>query len=758
MRSRRSSACSNGSREGAVVSSTCSKPQQSSSSHHKSNLSSGRSIGVGRDFSERVVVAIDATREITKHALEWALTNVVVQSGEIITLLAVLPTSNSSVRRIWGLPVFLPLFGGDCSFHYGRVSMRGSHVSVEEEVHEACSLMLQQVHMLCTSKKVNVRVKVVQAAGREVTAMESRKLGATWVVLDRHLKKEGKFCKDLLQCNIVLVKSEPKILRLNLKGTGPDEPNVAPAFVNDDGSRTPSFSKEDQKDSSTALKVLGFPGSDGNTPSSSPDDIGTPFTPSDNGTFSNSNTSSEQSSSPYATSKPGNRSPEMSVRGAILEAATADFIEHGGSYTVPNFDSDEDKSPEVVRRVSTSLRKSFDGNVICQFENMTRNSDPVQISIPEERCNEITSNQYKYGRGFQGDQEAGGNDLLLRSNQGDLERTLSIRKAVMLSRQKLPGPPPLCSICQHKAPVFGKPPQRYTYAELELATAGFAQANFLAEGGYGSVHRGILPDGQAVAVKQHKLASTQGDKEFCSEVEVLSCAQHRNVVMLNGYCVEGKRRLLVYEFICNSSLDSHLYGKDRVPLEWHSRQKIAVGAARGLRYLHEDCRVGCIVHRDLRPNNILLTHDFEPLVGDFGLARWQPDGDCGVDTRVIGTFGYLAPEYTQSGQITDKADVYSFGVVLLELITGRKAVDLNRPRGEQCLTEWARPLLEEKGSLLVDPRLENRYSDFELHCMLHAAACCIRRDPQQRPRMSQVLRMLEGEIAIDTIVGPFTGS
>jgi hypothetical protein len=385
MRSRRSSACSNGSREEAVVSSTCSKPRQSSSSHHKSNLSSGRSIGVGRDFSETVVVAIDATREITKHALEWALTNVVVQSGEIITLLAVLPTSNSSVRRIWGLPVFLPLFGGDCSFHYGRVSMRGSHVSVEEEVHEACSLMLQQVHMLCTSKKVNVRVKVVQAAGREVTAMESRKLGATWVVLDRHLKKEGKFCKDLLQCNIVLVKSEPKILRLNLKGTGPDEPNVAPAFVNDDGSRTPSFSKEDQKDSSTALKVLGFPGSDGNTPSSSPDDIGTPFTPSDHGTFSNSNTSSEQSSSPYATSKPGNRSPEMSVRGAILEAATADFIEHGGSYTVPNFDSDEDKSPEVVRRVSTSLRKSFDGNVICQFENMTRNSGSSTVVYARER-------------------------------------------------------------------------------------------------------------------------------------------------------------------------------------------------------------------------------------------------------------------------------------------------------------------------------------------------------------------------------------
>jgi hypothetical protein len=142
----------------------------------------------------------------------------------------------------------------------------------------------------------------------------------------------------------------------------------------------------------------------------------------------------------------------------------------------------------------------------------------------------------------------------------DLEFSGSIREVVSLSRNAAPGPPPLCSICQHKAPVFGKPPRWFSYAELELATCGFSPDNFLAEGGYGSVHRGVLPEGQVIAVKQHKLASSQGDLEFCSEVEVLSCAQHRNVVMLIGFCIEDKRRLLVYEYICNGSLDTHLYG------------------------------------------------------------------------------------------------------------------------------------------------------------------------------------------------------
>ncbi|KAL5698740.1 non-specific serine/threonine protein kinase [Ranunculus cassubicifolius] len=242
----------------------------------------------------------------------------------------------------------------------------------------------------------------------------------------------------------------------------------------------------------------------------------------------------------------------------------------------------------------------------------------------------------------------------------EMNSNLKQGRLITHTRNAPSGPPPLYSIFQHKAPVFGKPPRWFSYAELELATDGFSEANFLAEGGFGSVHRGVLPDGQAVAVKQHKLASSQGDHEFCSEVEVLSCAQHRNVVMLIGFCVEDRRRLLVYEYICNSSLDSHLYATIRMG----GTAENCSWAARGLRYLHEECRVGCIVHRDMRPNNILITHDFEPLILGARICSKRP--------------------------ITEKADVYSFGVVLVELVTGRKAVDINRPKGQWIATSGRR--------------------------------------------------------------------
>ncbi|XP_057976649.1 inactive protein kinase SELMODRAFT_444075-like [Malania oleifera] len=665
--------------------------------------------------AEKVVVAVKASKEIPKTALVWALTHV-VQPGDCITLLVVVPSQNSG-RKLW---VF-PRFAGDCASGH-RKSHSGASSEQKSDISDSCSQMILQLHDVYDPNKINVKIKIVSGSPCGAVAAEAKRAQASWVVLDKQLRNEEKRCMEELQCNIVVMKhSQPKVLRLNLVGSPKNESEPTGPVPSELG----EASGKDPKDNNDSSKSIRGPVV---TPSSSPE-MGTPFTATDAGTSSIS--SSDPGTSPFFISEINGDKKEESL---VMKA---------------NQELDESSSDTDSENLSPSTRFGFQPWMAEILNSHRQSSQQFEESSQRftDKAQTFTSKSLveKFSKL---DREAGIRMLNCRSDQ---DFSGNVREAISLSRSAPPGPPPLCSICQHKAPVFGKPPRWFSYAELELATGGFSQANFLAEGGFGSVHRGVLPNGQAVAVKQHKLASSQGDLEFCSEVEVLSCAQHRNVVMLIGYCIEDSRRLLVYEYICNGSLDSHLWGRHREPLEWSARQRIAVGAARGLRYLHEECRVGCIVHRDMRPNNILITHDFEPLVGDFGLARWQPDGDTGVETRVIGTFGYLAPEYAQSGQITEKADVYSFGVVLLELVTGRKAVDLNRPKGQQCLTEWARPLLEEYAiDELVDPRLAKHYSEHEVHCMLHAASLCIQREPHSRPRMSQVLRILEGDMVMDS--------
>ncbi|GLJ51743.1 hypothetical protein SUGI_1099630 [Cryptomeria japonica] len=286
---------------------------------------------------------------------------------------------------------------------------------------------------------------------------------------------------------------------------------------------------------------------------------------------------------------------------------------------------------------------------------------------------------------------------------------------------------------------FGREPKVFDHSEIEAATEKFSSENFLFEGGFGLVYRGRLEGGQYIAVKKQK---GERDKESRFEVELLSYAQHINLVNLLGYCDEVDQQLLVYEYVCNGSLDEHLH-KCAKPLPWNYRQKIAEGTAKGLRYLHEEYREGCIVHRDVRPKNILLTHDFEPKI--FGLATSQKTCEVDTQTRVVGTFGYLAPEYTESGKVSTKTDVYSFGMVLLELITGRSPLDRTCPG--QNLIAWARPLLKYKRYHdLVDPLIMDSHDVYELYCMVRAANLCLRKDPDSRPSMSQVLQILEGNM------------
>ncbi|KAL9242045.1 hypothetical protein vseg_016088 [Gypsophila vaccaria] len=652
-------------------------------------------MNINKNMKKKVVmVGVKATKEISKNAMEWALTHV-VQPGDSIKLLVVL-SPHSFGKKLWSLQRFTT----DCTSGQWK-SHTGTLLEKEEDISDSCSQLMQQLCKDHKSCKINVKIKILSGSvDGGVIAAEAKRDQTDWVILEK-LKADAKHCMEQLQCNVILMKgSHPKVLRLNLTGSAEFETDVTHSLSSSD---TPL--REDSNDFRNTMPVPNV------TPTSSPErEMST-----DAGTSSVSSSDTRASSCFVSGTTEDQRREYSLIASESDKLADSDSETDNESMSSTSFDQ-----PWMLSRSSSGTvnpSSLMDGSLKSTAEILACASSNLlkRFSISESPNHKLTLN------------------------------SRNVRHAISLAKKSPADPPPLCTTCQHKAPVFGRPPQSFTYAELEMATNGFSEKNFLAEGGFGSVYCGMLPDGQVVAVKQYKLASSQGDLEFCAEVEVLSCAQHRNVVMLIGFCVEGGRRLLVYEYICNKSLDYHLYGRSCKILEWSARHKIAIGAARGLRYLHEECRVGCIVHRDMRPNNILLTHDYEPLVGDFGLARCQPDGGIGEATRVIGTFGYLAPEYAQSGQITEKADVYSFGIVLLELIAGRKAVDINRPRGEQCLTEWARRLLKQQDiRKLIDPCLGGSYEKQEICSMLQCASFCIKKDPDSRPRMSQVLRLLEG--------------
>ncbi|KAF8406423.1 hypothetical protein HHK36_008510 [Tetracentron sinense] len=295
----------------------------------------------------------------------------------------------------------------------------------------------------------------------------------------------------------------------------------------------------------------------------------------------------------------------------------------------------------------------------------------------------------------------------------------------------------------------------FNYEELAAATGGFAQANLLGQGGFGYVHKGVLPNGKEVAVKSLKSGSGQGEQEFQAEVEIISRVHHRHLVSLVGYCIAGGQRMLVYEFVPNYTMEYHLHGKDRPTMEWSTRLRIALGSAKGLAYLHEDCHPR-IIHRDIKAANILIDYNFEAMVADFGLAKLSSDTYTHVSTRVMGTFGYLAPEYASSGKLTEKSDVFSYGVMLLELITGRRPVDTTNTFMEDSLVDWARPILtraltDGNYDELVDPRLENNYSPHEMAQMVACAASSIRHSARRRPKMSQIVRALEGEVSLEVL-------
>ncbi|XP_043698479.1 probable serine/threonine-protein kinase PBL19 [Telopea speciosissima] len=298
----------------------------------------------------------------------------------------------------------------------------------------------------------------------------------------------------------------------------------------------------------------------------------------------------------------------------------------------------------------------------------------------------------------------------------------------------------------------------FTFSELRNATNDFSRLQKIGEGGFGCVYKGFVkpPGGKGdrivVAIKMLNKDGLQGHKQWLAEVLFLGVVEHPNLVKLIGYCaVDGERgiqRLLVYEFMPNKTLEDHLFSRVFPVLPWQARLEIVLGAAQGLAYLHEGLEAQ-VIYRDFKSSNVLLDEDFKPKLSDFGLAREGPEaGRSHVSTAVVGTYGYAAPEYVETGHLTAKSDVYSFGVVLYEILTGRRSLDRNRPRPEQKLLQWVKqfPPESKRFSMIMDPRLENQYSLNAARKIAKLADSCLSKNAKERPLMSQVVESLEQAI------------
>ncbi|XP_026404006.1 probable serine/threonine-protein kinase At1g01540 isoform X1 [Papaver somniferum] len=285
----------------------------------------------------------------------------------------------------------------------------------------------------------------------------------------------------------------------------------------------------------------------------------------------------------------------------------------------------------------------------------------------------------------------------------------------------------------------------FTLRELNDATDIFSNDNVIGEGQYGIVYRGVLPDGTWLAVKWLFNSRGQAENEFKAEVEALGHIRHKNLVTLLGYCLEGSSRMLVYEYVDNGNLNQWLH-KDVMqvsPLTWDMRLDILIGIAKGLSYLHEGLEHK-IVHRDVKSCNILLDQYWNPKVADFGLSRVLDTDMTHVTTRVIGTYGYVAPEYACAGILNDRSDVYSFGVLVMEMVSGRSPSSFSESPEEMSLVDWLKKLIEtQRYNDIVDPKLPDIPSSKSLKSVLLLALRCVDPDAQQRPKMGQIVHMLE---------------
>lgn len=580
-----------------------------------------------------IIFAFDATKERSDNEFKNTINGIRLQRGMI--------HGGHTVFVIGVLPKILHPLGYHIQATPVAFTKSNLHL-VEEEVSKRVDLhvnMLLQSALDCKDEGVDFEVKIVAGSPtRRVILQETKTANATWIVLDRHLRRDLHFYLKHIPCKVAVV-LENLTVEVLRPYTSVDKDNIEHEAV---------YSMSKSVPLSSALE----------------------------------NEHSQQSIS------------FTSYSASITSSESSDLLKSSSSSSL-SYRSLEHMFPSNYAYISTPMQ---------QKSGRQSRVESIHASSPSIQKQKKPSTRNRYSDA-----------------------------------------PLLCATCELKTELYIKESMRFSYSEIQLATDNFSRENLLGEGGYGHVYKGELDDGQLIAAKMRKETSTQGYEEFSSEVFVLSFARHKNIVMLLGFCCKENVNILVYEYICNNSLEWHLFENSENVLDWHQRRSIAIGTAKGLRFLHEECRGSPIIHRDLRPSNVLLTHDFVPMLGDFGLAKWKKNGSP-IHTRILGTLGYLAPEYVENGIVSVRTDVYSFGIVLIQLISGRKVVESNTKDHQQSLRQWAEPIIERLAlHELIDPRLGESYDTCELYHMARAAYLCLKSDPEMRPSMGEVVRLLEAD-------------
>ncbi|KAL1200629.1 putative serine/threonine-protein kinase PBL20 [Cardamine amara subsp. amara] len=344
-----------------------------------------------------------------------------------------------------------------------------------------------------------------------------------------------------------------------------------------------------------------------------------------------------------------------------------------------------------------------------------------------------------------------GRDLLPKSAP-----ELTTRRTSLSFTRSLPSPTSIRDLYTEREQNQYQYLRVFSYNELSDATCGFSRTLKIGEGGFGSVYKATIENSHSppltVAVKKLNRQSLQGHKQWLAEVQLLGVVNHPNVVRLLGYCLEDSERLLVYELMSNRSLEDHLFTRRTLTLPWKQRLEIMLGAAQGLAYLHEIQ----VIYRDFKSSNVLLDEDFNPKLSDFGLAREGPEGDnTHVSTARVGTDGYAAPEYVETGHLKTQCDVYSFGVVLYEIITGRRIIERLKPLAEQKLLEWVKQYhVNSKGfRMIIDSKLCNKYPVDMVRRVAKLADHCLKKNDKERPAMAFVVETLQKIIEESNPVG-----